>query len=228
MAVIRFLIYILVLVAIFYLIMNFLFGGVKGLTSLQPGDTTQVIDGSTLPESLSNNYGISTWFFVSDWSTKYGQSKTVFTMGDNNNPSIVLGSTNNDILVNVECYVDGSTQTHQCVVQNFPLQKWVNCIVSLYGRSLDIYIDGKLVRTCVLPGTATIPTTKTITVTPDKGFSGYTSNIRYYPDAISPQDAYNIYKEGFGGSSWLSNLLNKYRLKIAFLKDNTEEASFEI
>ena len=34
------------------------------------------------------------------------------------------------------------------------MQKWVNLIISVYGRTLDIYLDGKLTQTCVLPGPA--------------------------------------------------------------------------
>ena len=53
---------------------------------------------------------------------------------------------------------------------NVPLQKWVNLIISLYGRTLDVYIDGKLVRTCVLPGVAQVNPDADILVTPMGGF----------------------------------------------------------
>jgi hypothetical protein len=100
-------------------------------------------------------------------------------------------------------------------------------IISLYGRTLDVYIDGKLVRTCVLPGVAKINQKANIVVTPNGGFSGFTTNFQYWNNSTNPQDAYNIYKDGFGGSI-LGNLFNKYRIKIAFLSDNKEKGSFEI
>ena len=100
-------------------------------------------------------------------------------------------------------------------------------IISLYGRSLDVYLDGKLVKTCVLPGPAKVYANQPVYVTPAGGFSGFTSNIRYWTTAKNPQEAYNIYKEGYGGSS-LGNLFNKYRIKVAFLDDNVEKGSFEI
>jgi hypothetical protein len=43
----------------------------------------------------------------------------------------------------------------------------------------------------------------------------------------NPQEAYNIYKEGLGGSI-LSTMLNKFRIKVAFIKDNEEQGSFQI
>jgi hypothetical protein len=88
-------------------------------------------------------------------------------------------------------------------------------------------VDGKLVRTCVLPGVAKVNPDANITVTPMGGFQGWTSNFEYWDDASNPQQAYNIYKSGFGGSL-LGDLFNKYRIKISFLEDNQEQGSFEI
>ena len=118
-------------------------------------------------------------------------------------------------------------KAHKCTIRNFPLQKWVNLTVSLYGRTLDIYIDGKLVRTCILPGVAKSGTGGSILVTPGNGFSGWTSQTRYWPDATNPQEAYGIYKDGYGGSI-IGNLFNKYRVRISFLEDNQTKGSFEL
>jgi hypothetical protein len=112
-------------------------------------------------------------------------------------------------------------------VRNVPLQKWVNLIISLYGRTLDVYIDGKLVRTCVLPGVAQVNPDADVLVTPMGGFSGWTSNFQYWAAATNPQQAYNIYKAGYGGNV-LGNVFNKYRVKVSFLEDNKEQGSFEI
>lgn len=49
----------------------------------------------------------------------------------------------------------------------------------------------------------------------------------YWDHSTNPQEAYNIYKNGFGGSI-LGNLFNKYRIKFALLTDNKEVGSFEV
>lgn len=120
----------------------------------------------------------------------------------------------------------GSTVS-PCTIENIPIQKWTNIIISLYGRTLDTYLNGKLVRTCVLPGVPNVKNDADIQVTPDGGFSGWTTSFKYWSDASNPQDAYNIYKDGFGGSI-LGNALNKYRLRFSMIKDNKESGSFEI
>ena len=118
----------------------------------------------------------------------------------------------------------GSDKQHTCTIKNFPLQKWVNLIISVNGRSLDVYIDGKLVRTCVLPGIAKIDKVHDIVLTPNGGFHGFTSNMIYIPDSSNPEEAYNIYKRGYG-NAWYNSLFNKYRLKVSLLKDNVESNS---
>ena len=207
------------------------------LTSLQDAKKMQQISSSSLGSSDSNasaNFTYSVWFYVDDWNYKYGDPKIVLAHGSDKSAQggfgIVLGGMQNDLNIAVETYPSQtSTQgtVHTCNVQNIPLQKWVHCLVSVYGKSLDVYIDGKLVRTCVLPGIAKVDTSKDMFITPLGGFSGFTANTQFWANATNPQEAYNIYKKGFGGSA-LGNLFNKYRIKFVFLADNQESGSFEI
>lgn len=126
---------------------------------------------------------------------------------------------------------DASTTTessiHRCMVANIPIQKWVNVLISTYGRSLDIYIDGKLVRTCVLPGVARIESSTPVYITPNGGFSGYTAKFQYWPDSCDPQKAWNVYKAGYG-ASMLAGLLGKYTVKVSLMEGDVEENSFSI
>jgi hypothetical protein len=143
-------------------------------------------------------------------------------MGDS---SKISGLSNVKIETTVYPSSDSTTSsTHTCNVANVPIQRWVNLIVSLYGRTLDVYIDGKLVRTCVLPGVAKIANNAPVYVTPLGGFSGYTSNIQYFGDALNPQEAYNIYRAGYGGSG----ISFPYELKIEFLRDGEQQGSLTI
>ena len=122
---------------------------------------------------------------------------------------------------------DAASNVNICLIENIPIQKWVNIIVSLYGLTLDVYLDGKLVRTCVMPGVPQINNSADINVTNKGGFSGWTTTFKYWSDASNPQEAYNIYKSGFGGSI-LGNALSKYRVQVSMLKDNVQQGSFQI
>ena len=94
---------------------------------------------------------------------------------------------------------------------------------------MDVYLDGKLVNTLILTHPPKMNTTHSLTLTPDGGFSGSTANFLYHSTIyLILVRTYNIYKEGCGSTSWLGSIFNRYRLKLAFLKDNQEINSFEI
>jgi len=194
----------------------------------------------------SSNFTYSIWFYIEDWNYKYGEAKVLFgrmsettssktkganTFGNDPCPLVVLGETENNLDVSITCY-PGSTPNnlgniHTCQVTNVPIQKWVNLLISTYGRTLDVYLDGKLVKTCVMPGIAKINSDANLYVTPLGGFYGWTSKFQYFPTPTDPQTAWNIYKAGYG-DSWLSNLFGKYRVKVSFMNNGKEKGYFQI
>ena len=146
-------------------------------------------------------------------------------------PAVVLGAVENNIAVSLGCYPGadqepttpgGNTVVHTCSVANVPIQKWVNLIISVYGRTMDFYIDGKLVRTCLLPGVASVNNDADIYVTPAGGFDGYTAKLQYYPNSINPQEAWNIYTEGY--ASWIS-MFSAYQIEISLVENGVTQSS---
>ena len=208
------------------------------LSHLKDASESQVIPAKKLPKNNdTSNYTYSLWFFVNEWNYKIGEKKVILSRIDNSSkpcPSITLGAFQNDLTVDVTCYKNKTSGKHAedytvfpCTLNNVPLQRWVNLLISLNGRTLDMYLDGKLVRTCVLPGVAKVSAASDIILSPEGGFNGWTSKVEYWANSTNPQEAWNIYKGGYGGSA-LGNLFNKYRIKIAFLEDNIEQSSFEL
>ena len=82
-----------------------------------------------------------------------------------------------------------------CIAKMIPLQKWVNIIVSVYNQVVDIYIDGLLTSSCVLKSFPAISTSDVI-LTPDGGFSGYVSRVKFLNNAMTVQKAKSIYYDG--------------------------------
>lgn len=238
----RILLGLVILITLVYLIYNYFISKKSNLSKLEPASKAIVIEGSKLPVNKgAANYSCSIWFYVNDWGVDLAQTKPLLIRGKGGvfNPSITLAPYENNINIMITTYPtkggsDNSSHsaanlssTHPCTVRNFPLQKWVNLIVSLNGRTLDVYIDGKLVRTCILPGVAKVDPNANINITPGGGFNGYTSNLQYFAYPLNPQEAYNIYKEG-PGTSGLFGFFDKYKLKVSYLVDNQEKASISI
>ena len=154
---------ILVIFAIIALLSK-VFKNQNQLSQLNDGNVEVVLPSKELVSSTSSNYTYSIWFYVQDWNYKYGQTKTLLQRIDNKGkpcPKISLGSHQNDLIVSVETYpntdvagASTATQTFNCTVKNVPIQSWVNALVSVNNRTLDVYLDGKLVKTCVMPGVA--------------------------------------------------------------------------
>lgn len=236
MSLLKILFIILALVVFYYIYAGLTSSG--PITSMTDGKVAQTIDPTKLANnSGTSNYTYAIWMYVDNWNYRYGQPKVIFgrnessANGDSNpSPSVVLGAMQNNLTISITTYPTssgGSPLVHNCNIKNVPLQKWTCLLISLYGRSLDVYLDGKLVRTCVLPGVAKVNTRAPVEITPDGGFEGYTAKFMYFDGPTNPQEAWNIYKQGFA-SGGIGNLFEKYKIKVAFLEDNVEQGSLEI
>lgn len=122
---------------------------------------------------------------------------------------------------NLSC--SDARQSETETIDNIPLQKWVNIITTISDRSIDTYINGKLVKTKTFSNA--IDTTSfnnsDVEIVPNGGFGGFISKVRYYPYYISPQKAWDIYKEGFGDA--FESALNRYNMSVSFYQDSIEQ-----
>ena len=87
------------------------------------------------------------------------------------------------------------SQVESCDINNFPLQKWVNLNVSLRSNVSDIYMDGDLVKSCILSGSP-LSTKGDMRVCQDGGFNGYLSNLKYSNKPLSSNTISSIYRGG--------------------------------
>ena len=212
------------------------------LTGLMSGTEVQQIVAKDLAKDetagATSNYAYSIWYYIDDWNYKYNEPKILFirTMSTDPTktiddllpcPAVIFTPFTNDLEVHLAIeQTEGAVATMlTSKIENIPIQKWTNVTISVYQRSLDIYLDGKLVKTTTLPNVASITADANVYITPKGGFSGWTSKFAYFPNALNPQEVWNIYAAGYG-ASWLSNLFGKYSVKISFLENGTEDSSF--
>jgi hypothetical protein len=87
-----------------------------------------------------------------------------------------------------------------CEVPNIPLQAWFSVSITVFERNLDVYIDGKLVKSCFLPGVPK-PAVGDIQISKDGGFSGYMCGFNHYPRMLTPDDAIAFFTAGTPCSS---------------------------
>jgi len=112
-------------------------------------------------------------------------------------------------------YSDTASDFKKCDIESVDLQRWVNITAVLSGRTLDVYMDGKLSRSCVLNGLFKVDGDKpTITLGGPNGFGGIIGLVRAANVAYSPDRVYKYYQYGpFETSLSLGNL-GQYSLDI--------------
>ena len=136
----------------------------------------------------------SVWIFIDDPIYKKDQYKHVFSRGNdahdndgimkpNNSPGLYLTPiTDNqqNLLIRMNTF---EQMNEDVLVEDIPINKWVNIIVRCDQHQLDVYINGVLTKRHILQG---VPKQNydDVWVTLNGGFDGYVSELRYFARAI--------------------------------------------
>lgn len=238
---------VIVVIVLVIMLLRYIFVDPYTLQEIRNGKDASTISASSLAtngDAPSSNFAYSIWFYINDWNYRYGEPKVIYgRMGQASTdgagsisgisgvgpcPAVVLGPVENNVSVSLACFPGsegGDSIIHTCMVSNIPIQKWVNLVVSVYGRSMDIYIDGKLVRTCLLPGTAKVNNNADLHVTPKGGFEGWTARLQYYPNSLNPQEVWNIYAKGYSNAL---SIFGAYSVEVSLMENGSEKSSITI
>ena len=216
---------VVIILLLLYVIFKALTTTYTSLGTMQKWENQTTLQGSNLPSNFKANSAISVWFYIKKWSDT---AKVIhFKKVDNTIFQVQFKASTNTIQIFPQ---SGSpTPGKDCNISDFPLQKWVNLIISFNGSAMDVYVDGKLVKSCVVDGGSKLGETTSIvlgdeTKKPPTDDVGFITNVKLKASPIAPQEAWDIYSQGFGGSPW-SDILNKYKVKLSFIVDNQEQTS---
>ena len=167
-------------------------------------------------------FTISTWIYISSWSYKTGKAKSIINVGGNTFDTIriYLGGFKPKLHVRLHTKESGDTSealdsvsrtstfeskqmdnsltdSNICDLPEVELQRWVNISVSVNGRTVDVYLDGKLARSCVLPKVYKVDaggySAKLLAY---GGFGGQLSTTTMYDAALNPDVVYKNYMAG--------------------------------
>jgi hypothetical protein len=193
-------------------------------------------------------YTISFWMYISSWEYRAGLAKSVLQIMDNKAPNYSLLTTvlypnENRLMVRVHTEApstgvdytmnsnydnllagkQGMTsdviESPMCDIQDIDLQRWINITVSVNGRIVDVYYDGKLNRSCVLPDIPMAPESGVQVVMTGKkgGFGGKLSGIQFFAYPLTPDRIYAIYQAGpKGPAGFVAFLAEKLGIKLTY------------
>lgn len=168
------------------------------------------VDGSkTIIRSNNEDQGIeftwSVWVFIEDIAAGAGKYRHVFHKGDspvkagedgiiypNNGPGLYLAPNTNNMYVIMSTYND---YKEEVMVPGIPLQKWVNIIIRVKNKTMDIYVNGVITQSILLNG---VPKQNfgDVWMCSNGGFDGYVSNLWYYAEAIGVSKIAEINRRG--------------------------------
>jgi hypothetical protein len=86
-------------------------------------------------------------------------------------------------------------QQKDCDLVNIPVQRWVHISIVLINKTLDVYLNGKLARSCTLDEVPKL-SKGDIYINQDGGFQGKLSDLLYVNKALSVTEVYNLYLSG--------------------------------
>ncbi len=238
------------------------------ITSAIPGNTkTKPALYSIPPIYEGGEYTVSFWVYVTGFKDQVGLNKHILEIRGVDYSSLVvgLGAHKNKLMVRVNTAggspLSGRTSLTTTEVSNLfkntqvpsglleqdmelcdlpevDLQRWVCFSVVLNGRTCDLYMDGKLARSCVLPGPYKVdPKGYQMKLLDFDGFDGYLSDVVCYQYALNPDQAYRVYMAGpsdtaaTGFLGWLKSIFGlegevTYKIPSAAVKYETQTLTF--
>ena len=188
------------------------------------------------PIYQGGQYSVSTWIYITNWGVNAGYNKPFLVLdggGSTFNTMVMyLGQNVNKLGVRVSTdtvkitpttmsqirpasgngygvspYTDMAGDFKMCDIEMVDMQRWVCITAVLDGRTLDLYIDGKLSRSCVLSGMFNVDgSSPTLALGGPYGFGGLIGKTELANFAYSPDQVYKIYQNGPLDNSLLSQL----------------------
>ena len=88
------------------------------------------------------------------------------------------------------------TTLPSCDAPQFDLQRWTHVAVVLSGKITDVYMNGKLARSCIGKSYYKVSTNPQISVLKYKTFNGKLADLSTYTVALNPAQIYDAYTKG--------------------------------
>jgi hypothetical protein len=175
-----------------------------------------------IPEPTSRKYSYEMWMYVFNFqgSSQYIVSRGSVADATKKNIGIKLDGSSPKLIMEYTATATGSTSAPKSVTitDNFPLQTWVHLIVSVDDKYVDIYMNGKLIKSIQ---DATIDTPSS-TSTIEYGVTNcYLAKLSRTSMATDPQTAWDNYSAG-NGENPMAKYLSSFGLSMTLQKNNQD------
>jgi hypothetical protein len=150
--------------------------------------TYEYLNGS---DTFNYQYGISFWFYL-DSNNTTSENMPILSFG--NKLAVLYNPSQNLLQVQVEEKNESLTNETQTIYQKTGvyLQKWNHMIINYTGGTLDIFLNGDLVKSSI----NIVPYMKldTLVVGKNKGLNGGICNVVYFNKPLVVDQIHNLYE----------------------------------
>ena len=187
------------------------------------GGSPGPIDMSTLTNPSSVRCSYCFWVYASSLSSSPGGgSNNLFKIqqtSDKSSTTYLSVDITNSANLQVTPTLSDDTTPSITLMNNFPMQTWKCVAISFDNKTLDVYLDGKIVRSIMMannikPPAATVGSSVVGSINWGNG-DIYISNFQRFPSPMDPMTAWSIYINGNGGSG-----ISSYGMEVALSKNN--------
>ena len=155
-----------------------------------------------IPNGIDNGqYSISMWLYIEDYNYNLNKDKVIISdnYNDINYNLVYLSKTFNNLVFNLKIFdLKNNTLDKKCVLENIPIQKWINVILILKNRTAEIYLDGRLSKVCYLEYVP-VPLNKLKILNNDltrSGFYGRISKLQFFNTNLGFNKIQDIFQNG--------------------------------
>jgi hypothetical protein len=187
--------------------------GTNVSSSTSVSSSTNVSNNNT-DESYNYQYGISFWLFIDSMppNTNASYSKYTSLLNYGNKPNILYNAQKNTLIItmdsgrvinltknlidisNNELENESNDKNVPVIIykkENYLLQKWNQIIINYNGGTLDIFMNGELVKS--VNGVVPYMSLDALTVGSANGIKGGICNLLYYKQPLTATNIYYLY-----------------------------------
>ena len=190
---------------------------ISGKMDLSKGASAVNVKNTGKPDST--RYYIGAWLYVNATSAS---NVDIFKIKDSSHTYLTLQLTSSAVLKYI-AKTDSSTATH-VIMDNFPLQKWVYVVISVDNNVVDLYIDGKLIRSHKVDEIEQVGETSDIEF---GRLDAFIAKMEREPKPMDPSYAWSKYMEGNGGN-YFSRMLANYGGTLTLTKNDMDVREFQL
>jgi hypothetical protein len=232
---------------IVYYIYTYYFSGVNTLASgslnlnSQPPPPPILVSTLTNPESTKYAYGL--WVNVNTWDTT--KTKVIFSrysdiilyldkttgvlncaIGAAGTPFYTPAPNPDSTLIPDFLSSDfKKTPNLIFVTNNFPLQTWVYIVVNVNNTVVDIYLNGKMVKSAQINQTAP---DKVSNIFYGNGYDAVVNKFTRWSTPVDPNTVWNYYTSGNGSNGITGALGGAYSAQVTVSKNNAVTSQFKL